>query len=116
MCTPLDRMEDRCGNTNSKAQAIARKDFRPAITEQRLKELGLKLPAPLEPFGTNVEVLQRGDMLFLAGMLPTKGRAAKFVGRVGAEPVAEAGFKAARLVLLNLCNSIRKVWPQRLAR
>jgi hypothetical protein len=93
MCTPLDRMEDRCGNTNSKAQAIPRTDFRPASAEQRLKELGLKLPAPLEPFGTNVEVLQRGAMLFLAGMLPTKGRAAKFVGPSALSYLSKRGSK-----------------------
>jgi YjgF/chorismate_mutase-like, putative endoribonuclease len=34
-------------------------------------------------------------------MLPTEGRAARFVGRVGAELDAAAGHKAARLAALN---------------
>jgi len=31
--------------------------------EQRLKELGIKLPAPPEPFGTYVEAVQTGNLL-----------------------------------------------------
>jgi len=69
--------------------------------EQRLKELGITLPAPVEPFGIYVEAVQTGNLLFLTGMLPTEGRAAKFVGRIGAELDVEAGRKAARLAALN---------------
>ena len=74
---------------------------RPASAEQRLKELGIKLPTPPEPFGTYAEVVQTGNLLFLTGMLPTEGRDAKFVGRVGAEFDVEAGRAAARLAALN---------------
>src|ERR1041385_5930301 len=69
--------------------------------EQRLKELGLKLPAPPEPFGTYVESVQTGNLLFLTGMLPTEGQSAKFVGRVGAELDVEKGRQAARLAAVN---------------
>jgi enamine deaminase RidA (YjgF/YER057c/UK114 family) len=72
-----------------------------ASAEQRLKDLGIKLPEPPEPFGTYVEAVQTGNLLFLTGMLPTEGRAAKFVGRVGAELDVEVGRKAARLAALN---------------
>src|SRR5438552_5428505 len=74
---------------------------RPASAERRLKELGIQLPAPPEPFGTYAEAVRRGNLLFLTGMLPTEGRAAKFVGRVGAELDAEAGRKAAHVAALN---------------
>ena len=69
--------------------------------EDRLAELGIKLPAPPEPFGIYVEAVQTGNLLFLTGMLPTEGRAAKFIGRVGAELDVEAGRKAAYLAALN---------------
>lgn len=73
-----------------------------AITaEHRLKELGIKLPVPPQPFGTYVEAVQAGNLLFLSGMLPTEGREAKFVGRIGAELDVEAGRKAAHLAALN---------------
>ena len=69
--------------------------------EQRLKELGIELPAPPEPFGTYAEAVETGNLLFLTGMLPTEGRGAKFVGRIGAELDVEAGRKAAYLAALN---------------
>jgi enamine deaminase RidA (YjgF/YER057c/UK114 family) len=76
--------------------------------EQRLNELDITLPAPPEPFGTYVEAVQTGNLLFLTGMLPTEGRAAKFVGRIGAELDVEAGRKAARLAGLNVLAVARK--------
>jgi enamine deaminase RidA (YjgF/YER057c/UK114 family) len=80
---------------------VTRESARPASAEQRLKELGIKLPAPPEPFGTYAEAVQTGNLLFLTGMLPTEGRAAKFIGRVGAELDVETGRKAAYLAALN---------------
>ena len=85
-------------NTNSKEQIVTREGSRPTSAEQRLKELGIKLPAPPEPFGNYVEAVQTGNLLFLSGMLPTEGREAKFIGRVGAELDVEEGRKAAHLV------------------
>jgi len=80
---------------------VAEGSSRPASAEQRLKELGVQLPAPPEPFGTYAEAVRTGNLLFLTGMLPTEGRAAKFVGRVGAELDVEAGRKAAYVAALN---------------
>jgi enamine deaminase RidA (YjgF/YER057c/UK114 family) len=76
--------------------------------EQRLKELGIKLPAPPEPFGTYVEAVQSGNLLFLSGMLPTEGRVAKFIGRVGAELDVDAGREAAKLATLNVLGVARQ--------
>src|SRR5437764_14831820 len=70
--------------------------------EERLKELGITLPAPPEPFGAYVEAVQTGNLLFLSGMLPTEGHTAKFVGRVGAELDVEAGRQPAHLAALNV--------------
>jgi enamine deaminase RidA (YjgF/YER057c/UK114 family) len=80
---------------------VAREGSRPASAEQRLKELGIKLPAPPEPFGIYVEAVQTGSLLFLTGMLPTEGREAKFTGRVGTELDVETGQKSARLAAFN---------------
>src|SRR2546422_5330988 len=95
-------------NTNSKEQMVTREGSRPASAEQRLKELGIELPAPPEPFGTYAEAVQTGNLLFLTGMLPTEGRGAKFTGRVGAELDVEAGRKAAYLAALNGLAVARK--------
>src|SRR5215207_4370704 len=76
--------------------------------EQRLQELGLELPLPPKPFGTYVEAVHTGNLVFLSGMLPTEGYGAKFVGRVGAELDVEAGRQAARLAALNVLAVARE--------
>ena len=88
-------------NTQTTTQLATDESSRAANAEQRLKELGITLPAPPEPFGTYAEAVQTGNLLFLTGMLPTEGRAAKFIGRVGAELDVDAGRKAAYLAALN---------------
>jgi enamine deaminase RidA (YjgF/YER057c/UK114 family) len=63
---------------------------------------------PPEPFGTYVEAVQTGNLLFLSGMLPTEGRTARFTGRVGAELDAESAREAARLAALNVLAVARQ--------
>jgi enamine deaminase RidA (YjgF/YER057c/UK114 family) len=87
---------------------VTREGSRPTGAEQRLKELGIKVPTPPEPFGIYVEAVQTGNLLFLSGMLPTEGHGAKFIGRVGAELDVEAGRKAAHLAALNVLAVARK--------
>ena len=87
---------------------VTSESSRPVSAEQRLKELGIKLPAPPEPFGTYVEAVQTGNLLFLTGMLPTEGRVAKFIGRVGAELDVDAGRQAAHLAALNVLAVAKK--------
>src|SRR5258708_24417035 len=81
---------------------------RPGSAEQRLKELGIKLPLPPEPFGIYMEAVQSGNLLFLSGMLPTEGRVAKLIGRVGAELDVDAGREAAKLAALNVLGVARQ--------
>jgi enamine deaminase RidA (YjgF/YER057c/UK114 family) len=87
---------------------VTRNKSQSASAEQRLKDLGIELPAPPEPFGTYVEAVQTGNLLFLTGMLPTEGRAAKFAGRIGAELDVEVGREAAHLAALNALAVARK--------
>src|SRR6202140_4216829 len=94
--------------TDSKEQMVTREGSRPASAEHRLRELGIKLPAPPEPFGTYVEAVQTGNLLFLSGLLPTEGHVAKFIGRVGVELDVEAGRKAAHLAALNVLSAARQ--------
>jgi enamine deaminase RidA (YjgF/YER057c/UK114 family) len=101
----VDDQTDAAGaksmNTKSKDKILSADGSRLATAEQRLRQLGIKLPEPPEPFGIYAEAVQTGNLLFLTGMLPTEGREAKFIGRVGAELEGEAGFAAARVAALN---------------
>jgi enamine deaminase RidA (YjgF/YER057c/UK114 family) len=89
-------------NAIPKEQMATRESAQRGSAEQRLRELGINLPSPPEPFGVYAETVQTGNLLFLTGMLPTEGRGAKFIGRVGAELDVEAGRAAARLAALNV--------------
>ena len=85
---------------------VTGEDSHPASAEQRLKELGVKLPPPPEPFGAYVEAVQTGNLLFLSGMLPTEGHGPKFIGRVGAELDVETARKAQHLGSLDRVTRI----------
>jgi enamine deaminase RidA (YjgF/YER057c/UK114 family) len=69
--------------------------------EQRLKDLGIAMPAPPKPLGAYVEAVQAGNLLFLSGTLPVEGGAPKFQGRIGKELTLEEGRAATRLATLN---------------
>jgi enamine deaminase RidA (YjgF/YER057c/UK114 family) len=80
---------------------VNRVGSQPASAEQRLKDFGIEIPTPPEPFGIYSEAVQTGNLLFLTGMLPTIGREARFIGRVGAELDVLTGRQAAHLAALN---------------
>jgi enamine deaminase RidA (YjgF/YER057c/UK114 family) len=95
-------------NTGSNDKLLGVDSSRPATAEQRLRQLGIELPTPPEPFGIYAEAVQTGSLLFLTGMLPTVGREAKFIGRIGAELDVETGRQAAYLAALNALAVARR--------
>lgn len=88
-------------NTDSKDKILSGDGSRLGTAERRLGQLGIRLPEPPEPFGIYAEAVQTGNLLFLTGMLPTVGREAKFIGRIGAELEVQTGREAAYLAALN---------------
>jgi enamine deaminase RidA (YjgF/YER057c/UK114 family) len=98
----------RSMNMNSKDKILNGDSPRLATAERRLGQLGIKLPAPPEPFGIYAEAVQTGNLLFLTGMLPTVGREAKFIGRIGAELDVKTGRVAAYLAAVNALAATRQ--------
>jgi enamine deaminase RidA (YjgF/YER057c/UK114 family) len=76
--------------------------------EFRLLGFGIELPAAPTPFGTYVETLQTGNLLFLSGMLPVVDHKPKYVGRLGKELSVEAGRDAAYAAALSVLSAARK--------
>ena len=68
--------------------------------ERRLQDLGIQLPAAPTPFGSYVEALQTGNLLFLSGMLPVVDHKPKYLGRLGKEVDVESGRDAVRTAAL----------------
>jgi enamine deaminase RidA (YjgF/YER057c/UK114 family) len=76
--------------------------------EGRLQELGIELPAAPSPFGSYVETVQTGNLLFFSGMLPVVDHKPKYVGRLGKELDAEAGRDAVRTAALSVLAAAKK--------
>jgi enamine deaminase RidA (YjgF/YER057c/UK114 family) len=75
--------------------------------EQRLRDLGIELPPPPQPFGAYVESVQSGHLLFLSGMLPVVDHKPKYVGRLGQELDTESGRDALRTASLSALSAAR---------
>jgi enamine deaminase RidA (YjgF/YER057c/UK114 family) len=77
-------------------------------TEQRLKELGITLPAVGGPLGNYVHAKRAGDLLYLSGKGPPDEPDGKMPnGKLGAGISVEDGYRHARQVGLVLIAAIR---------
>ena len=65
----------------------------------RIEELGISLPAPVNPVATYVRYVQTGNLLFISGTGPGPDIAA---GKLGADMTVEQGYAAARSVGLSI--------------
>lgn len=79
-----------------------------SCADQRLRELGIQLPAAPAPLGSYVETVQTGNLLFLSGMLPVVDHKPKYVGRLGRELDAEMGRDAVRTAALGTLAAARE--------
>jgi enamine deaminase RidA (YjgF/YER057c/UK114 family) len=87
---------------------VSAKGSRPGSSaESRLHDLGIELSAAPTPFGTYVEALQTGNLLFLSGMLPVVDHKPKYLGRLGKELDVEEGRDAARTAALSALAAAR---------
>jgi len=75
--------------------------------EQRLKELGLTLPAPARPVANFVTAVRTGNLVFLAGHGPCGEATEKVKGKVGKERTIEEGYETARQTALCLLATLK---------
>ncbi|RME44069.1 MAG: RidA family protein [Chloroflexi bacterium] len=76
--------------------------------EQKLRELGLELPAPPEPVAAYVPAVEANGLLFTSGSGPIEDGKIKYHGKVGRDLSVEEGYQAARLTMLNLLAVVRQ--------
>ena len=76
--------------------------------DRRLQDLGIQLPAAPTPFGTYVETVQTGNLLFFSGMLPVVNHKPTHLGRLGKELDAEDGRDAAYTAALNVLAAAKE--------
>jgi enamine deaminase RidA (YjgF/YER057c/UK114 family) len=72
-----------------------------ASAEQRLTELGIVLPTPPVPFGSYVEAVRSGNLVYFSGVVPVRGQEPIVRGRIGADLTTEQGKAAAGQAMLS---------------
>ena len=76
--------------------------------DQRMRELGVELPAPSQPGANYIQFVRTGNLLCVTGQLPKWQEERRFIGRLGAEFDIPQGQAAARLCALNLLAIVRE--------
>ena len=71
------------------------------MAENKLRELGIELPAVPSPAGSYVPAVRAGSFLFTAGQLPFENGEIRLTGKVGDGVTPEEAREAARLCALN---------------
>ena len=75
--------------------------------EEKIKELGLKLPSAATPVANYVSAVRTGNLVFLSGHGPRDSEGGMISGKVGGEMTLEEGYGAAKNVGLNLLGSLK---------
>lgn len=76
--------------------------------EQRLKDLGIELPAGSAPAGNYAAAVRSGNLLFLSGKAPLPVDGVLPKGRLGREYTADEGYAMARSACIDLIAAIKK--------
>jgi len=75
--------------------------------EEKLEALGLQLPPPPSPVAAYVSTVRTGDLVFVSGHGPMRDGRFTGIGKLGRDLDIEAGYQAARLVMLNCLASVK---------
>jgi enamine deaminase RidA (YjgF/YER057c/UK114 family) len=89
------------------AQPAGAAILRQGSPEARLRELGITLPDPQQPFATLVPAVRSGNTLFTSGHGVPRGSDVRSTGKLGADMTPEEGQAAARAVGLNILATVR---------
>jgi enamine deaminase RidA (YjgF/YER057c/UK114 family) len=75
--------------------------------EQRLEQLGIKLPTPPAPVASYVPYVISGTLVFVSGQVTMVDGGLKYVGIVGKDISLEDGKAAARLCAINIIAQLK---------
>jgi enamine deaminase RidA (YjgF/YER057c/UK114 family) len=75
--------------------------------EDRLIELGVKLPAGYPPAANYVPAVTTGNLVFISGHSPRREDGTQVTGKLGRDLSVEQGYQAARLTMVNCLGSLR---------
>ena len=75
--------------------------------EEKLAELGLKLPNPPAVAGSYVPFVRTGNLLYLAGTISSLNGEMTHVGQVGQEQTVQTAYESAKICALNTLANIK---------
>jgi enamine deaminase RidA (YjgF/YER057c/UK114 family) len=75
--------------------------------EDKLKTMGIVLPAPTNPVANYVKFVRTGNLIFLSGHGPANSEGKYTTGKVGKDLTIEEGYAAAKLTGINLLSTIK---------
>lgn len=76
------------------------------LPSQRLSDLGLSLPAVVQPLAAYVPAVRFDDVVYTAGQLPLVNGALHAVGKVGAEVSVDDAVECAKIAALNALAAV----------
>jgi len=80
-----------------------------SAVEDRLAELGLKVPEVTKPVAAYVPALQDGNLVYTSGQLPMVDGKLAATGKVGAEVAQDDAAKLAEVCALNAIAAVKSI-------
>jgi enamine deaminase RidA (YjgF/YER057c/UK114 family) len=74
--------------------------------DERLKELGVRIPAAPAPVANYVGYVHHGDLVFVSGQLPFMNGSLTHTGILGEDVTVEEGAVAARICAINVLSQL----------
>lgn len=75
--------------------------------EDKIKSLGITLPAPTSPVANYVKFVRTGNLIFLSGHGPANTDGKYSTGKLGKDLSIEEGYAAAKLTGINLLSTLK---------
>ena len=77
------------------------------MIEEKIEELGIKLPDPPTPAGSYVPTVRTGKLIYISGQIPMEEGKVVFTGKVSDENL-ETAQKSARMCAINILAQIKR--------
>lgn len=77
------------------------------MIEEKIEELGIKLPEPPTPAGSYVPAVRTGNLVYISGQIPMEEGKVVFTGKVSDENL-ETAQKSARMCAINILAQIKR--------
>ena len=78
------------------------------VVEDKLRQMGLELPAPPAPVAAYLPTVRTGNLVFVSGQVPREKGEIKYRGHVGSNLSVDEGRAAARICALNALAAVKK--------